>query len=526
MTQSLSQRLLLSSTDMLALFGREVSYRVSSIMPLKTRHILTRDNRLRLRYIVSGFAGVILIAGLYANGSINASEDDKFIVADTAFIEQIEPEAGISETGPILSYMMDAGSAARSLFESKSLNKHRDSNGQIRRDRNVIESVGLAENNGQSPAAEEITFKIEMGQTLASALQKAGIEEDEAQTVLNKVAENFDMRTLQAGQEMHMVMEPADTKTGYQLASLSFAPSKLKTVDVSRNDDGEIVATIDEKEVKKLQEARSVPIKGSIYASADKADLPDRITAKTIKLLSYAVDFQRDIKSGDKLEVMYDSYRTDEGDLAKTGDIIFAKLKVGGKEYALYRYELDGKADYYTADGKSIRKSSGLMRTPVAVGRMVSGFGMRRHPILGYTKMHKGVDFAAPTGTPVFASGDGVIEKASRFSSYGNYVQIRHSSKISSSYAHLSRYGKGIRPGVRVKQGQIIGYVGSTGRSTGPHLHYEILVNNVAVNPSSVKYSGDNALKGRALEGFKRKVRSLGQEYAESVKESVKVASR
>lgn len=499
--------------------------RVSGFFHLKTRYLLTRDNRLRLRYVASAVAGVALMTGLYAGGFIHPTEQD---MPSAELVADIEPDAGISEAGPILSYVMNSGSAAHSLFTGKGLDVHRDKDGQIRRDPSVKESVELTERGGdsESPAAEEIRLEIGKGDTLAGVLGNAGLDVSEAQVVVNQVAKHFNMRHLRPGQVFNVTLEPADTKTGYQLADLTFAVDPLKTIEVTRDDDGDLVSRLNEKQVTKQREARAMLINGSVYASADRANLPDRVTANAIKLFSYAVDFQRDVKSGDKLEVLYDSYKTKDGYVARTGEIVFARLKVGSREYALYRYEASGgKVDYYTADGKSIRKSTGLMRTPVAFGRMSSGFGRRVHPVLGYTKMHTGVDFAAPTGTAIFASSDGVIEKAGRFSSYGNYIRIRHSSKISTAYAHLSRYGKGIRPGIKVKQGQVIGYVGTTGRSTGPHLHYEVLVNNVQVNPSSVKFSGDNSLQGKDLNAFKRKVRALGEEYTENSRRNVKLAS-
>jgi murein DD-endopeptidase MepM/ murein hydrolase activator NlpD len=495
------------------------------MLHLKTRHVFTRDNRLRLRYVVSAFTGVALVLSLYAGGLIQPQDDDMLSIEH---VSEIEPEAGLSEAGPILSYLIDNQSAAHNFFSGRTLDDHRDETGQIRRDPRVKESVELTErrNENESPAAEEIRITIQSGDTLAGVLIKAGLDTGEAQSVVNKVAKHFEMRDLRPGQVFDVTLEPADTSTGYQLADLSFAIDPIKTIEVKRTDSDELIANLHEKEVSKQREARQVIVKGSIYASADRANIPDRVTSNAIKLFSYAVDFQRDVKAGDKLEVLYDSYQTPDGYIARTGDIIFARLNVGGRQHAIYRYEdSQGKVDYYTEDGRSIRKSTGLMRTPVAYGRMSSGYGMRKHPILGYTKMHTGIDFAAPVGTPVFASGDGVVERVGRFGAYGNYVRIRHSSKVSSAYAHLSRYAKGLRVGSKVKQGQVIAYVGNTGRSTGPHLHYEILVNNVHVNPSSVKYTGDNSLKGKELQNFKRKIRSLGAEYTEEMKNNVRLAS-
>lgn len=487
---------------------------LSTALHLKTRYLFTRHNRLRLRYSVSAAAGVALILGLYAGGGINPSAQDDM---SPEIVAQLEPASGLtSDTGNLLSYMGNPGAVASNLLSGALLNDHRDANGQIRRDPSVKESVQLTERVDESAAPEERRIKVGKGQSLAATLASADVPEDEAKQVMNAVSKQFDMRKLRQGQELNLVLEPASTTTGYQLASLNFAPDPLQTIQVSRDDDGDIVADLDKKKVKQIREARRVDIRGSFHGSADKADLPNRVTANAIKLFSYAVDFQRDVRTGDRLDVLYDSYKTDDGYVARTGDIIFARLKSRGREYSLYRYEnSSGKVDYYTAEGKSIRKSSGLMKTPVAFGRLTSGFGYRRHPVLGYTKLHTGVDFGAPIGTAVYAAADGVIEKAGRFSSYGNYIRLRHSAKMSTAYAHLSRYGKGIRPGTRVKQGQIIGYVGNTGRSTGPHLHFEVLMNGVAVNPKSVTYAADNSLQGKDLQRFKQKVRSLGQEYVE-----------
>lgn len=503
---------------------------VTRFLRLKQRHFLTRQNRLRLRYSVSALGGMAVVVALYAGGQINPISKDINENAGAIFANALEPSMGETAPEPLLSFLLKPSRTTDRILESAGLNSHRDQTGQIRRDRDVIESAELAEKeiNTNSPAAEERHIEISRGGTLAGALIKAGLGGSESQLVVSAVGKHFDLRSLQSGQELTLTVEPGDTASGYVFSALSFTPDPLRRVDVARDDNGRIVATVDKKKVVQTHEAREVNIQGSVYGSADKANLPDRITASTIKLFSYAVDFQRDIHSGDKLNVMYDSYKTDDGYVAKTGDIVFAKMTVAGREYALYRHQArDGQVDYYTADGKSIRKSSGLMRTPVAYGRMSSGFGMRVHPVLGYTKIHKGVDFAAPTGTAVYASGNGVVERAGRFSSFGNYVRLRHSSKMSTAYAHLSRFAQGIRPGVSVKQGQLIGYVGTTGRSTGPHLHYEVLVNNVQVNPGSVKLVTDNSLKGDELQRFKGKVRSMGQEYTKAITaQQMKLASR
>lgn len=487
-----------------------------SALHLKRRHVLTRDNRLRLRYLVSGTAGLALAVGLHLNNPIAPNQS---LSTFPELANSLEQEPSAETTDQILSLMIPQNSLM-GTGSMLSLNAYRDSSGQIRRDREVIRSKEmLAESDADSisPAAQEKTIEIAQGDTLSEALEKAGINSGESQSIITEISRHYNMRGLRPGQQFNVTLEPAETDSGYEFAKLSFTPDPLRTIEVTRDDSGDFHSRIDEKQIQRARESRVVEIDGSVYGSADKAELPDRITANTIRLFSYAIDFQRDIHQGDKMEVLYDSYKTDDGYLAKTGDIIFARMTLGGKPYSFYRYEtLDGQVDYYTQDGRSIRKSSGLMKTPVAFGRISSGFGMRRHPVLGYSKMHKGMDFAAPTGTKVFASADGVIERAGRFSTFGNYIRIRHSSKLATAYAHLNGYAKGIRPGVRVKQGQLIGYVGTTGRSTGPHLHYEVMVNNVQVNPASVKFAADNSLNGKELKRFKDQIRRMNQEFAQN----------
>lgn len=240
-----------------------------------------------------------------------------------------------------------------------------------------------------------------------------------------------------------------------------------------------------------------------------------------IRIYSYQVDFQRDIKEGDKFEILYETYKTEDGDFARYGDILYANLAIDGKKIPVYRYEnKDGQVDYYGEDGMTFKKT--LMRTPVDGARMSSGFGMRRHPISGYTKMHKGIDFAVAMGTPIYAAGDGTVEISGRKGAYGNYVRIRHNNEMKTAYAHMQKIAKGITPGQKVKQGQIIGYVGTTGRSTGPHLHYEVLLKNKPVNPNSVKLPTDRSWQNE-MKRFKAHVSSVKQQYA-SLTEGLKYA--
>ena len=244
-------------------------------------------------------------------------------------------------------------------------------------------------------------------------------------------------------------------------------------------------------------------IKNSLYNDAIASNVPIEIILSYIKLFSYDLDFQRDIRAGDKFKIFYEAYYGADGDLVKYGDLIFSAYysKKSAQNIENYRY-INSKGDkiYLDKSGKSIKKS--LLRTPVNGARISSGFGYRKHPILGYTKLHKGIDFAAPYGTPVYAAGSGTIKYAGWFSSYGKYVKIAHNSSYKTAYAHLSRIPSSIKKGRRVKQGDVIGYVGSTGRSTGPHLHYEVHKGSKAINPKKVKIQPQKKIKGNELALF------------------------
>ncbi len=507
--------------------------RVANMCSVRTRHVLTRDNRLRLRYVASGFSGLALVVAMYAGGLIDpnrpgANDPSGELVA------ALEPAAGL-EAGHLLA--MTGADQAAEAAKDVLVTSYRDFAGQIRRNPQTIQTAALinqdleheedlASGRAKLNEPRQMRLQVGKGDTLAGVLQDAGVSYDEATDVVKAVSKHVNPRQIRAGQALDLSLEPDHQGATLQFAKASFVIDPLRTLYIEKNGTGDIRSHLDEKEVKEVREAKRVVIDGSLYGSADRAGLPDNVTANAIRLFSYAVDFQRDVHEGDTLDVLYDTYETDDGYVAKTGDILYARMMLNGKEYTLYRYEGGGTADYYTPEGRSIRKSMGLMKTPIAFGRMTSGFGMRKHPLLGYTKMHKGTDFGAPTGTPVYAAADGTIERASRFSGYGNYVKIKHSAKLATAYAHLSRYATGIRPGTKVKQGQVIGYVGTTGRSTGPHLHYEVLVNGVQVNPRSVKVASDNSLKGNELKRFRDHIRRMGQEYAEGMGAQVKLASK
>ena len=243
-------------------------------------------------------------------------------------------------------------------------------------------------------------------------------------------------------------------------------------------------------------------IDNSLFLDGERAGVPAQIIVEMIRMYSYSVDFQREIRTGDSFELVYERFVDENGDVAKTGQVLAASLTLSGKPLTYYHFHPKGepRADYFNAKGQSVRKT--LMRTPIDGARLSSGFGKRKHPILGYTRMHKGTDFAAPHGTPIKAAGDGVINYIGTKGSYGRYIRIRHNGEYSTAYAHMRGYRRGLKKNSRVTQGQIIGYVGTSGRSTGPHLHYEVLKNGQQVNPLSIKLPTGIKLAGANLKSF------------------------
>ncbi len=371
----------------------------------------------------------------------------------------------------------------------------------------------LAVSTGEFTAAERArpadrvsrTVEVDRGDTLIGVLTRADVPTGTAHVAVQALSEVYDPRRLRPGQDVTVIFE---TSARRPFVGMTLTPDAVRTVGVERKTAGGFAAHESEKTVTRAELDRAGSIETSLYEAAVDAGVAVPVLIDLIRAYSYDVDFQRDIQPGDSFAVVYEEGRTADGDLAGYGDILAARLVLSGVEMPIVRFEgADGSVDYYDPDGMSVRKA--LLRTPVDGARISSGFGMRRHPILGYSKMHKGVDFAAPTGTPIYAAGDGVVERASRFSSYGHYVRIRHTSEIKTVYAHLSRYGAGIRSGTRVQQGDVIGYVGSTGRSTGPHLHYEVLVNGDAVNPQSIDLPSGRQLEGDELQAFRRQAEEM-----------------
>ena len=349
------------------------------------------------------------------------------------------------------------------------------------------------------PVEKSQVVKLPSGSNIAKVLTNVGFSDDLAQDATNKISEKFKLAKLKAGMPINIdLVEENGKKT---LKNLKFKPSLTEVVELKYNDKNELESSYTDIPLKKVLIKSSGTIEGSLYQSAGKAGVPQTVIAQSITALSYDVDFQRDIQPGNKFTILFEGYADADGNFIKGTRPTYIKLKLKRKDVEIYSHETSGSYAYYYADGTAIKKA--LLRTPVDVVRITSGFGVRKHPILGFTKMHKGVDFGAAQGTPIYAAGDGIIEKLGYFGSYGNYVRIKHSEKYSTAYGHISRFNKGMRQGVKVRQGQVIAYVGATGRATGSHLHFEVLQNDVQINPVAAKLPLTNKLGGKDLAKFK-----------------------
>lgn len=356
-------------------------------------------------------------------------------------------------------------------------------------------------------------MRLNPGGALVDAVMAAGVDRVTAHKAAYALRGVFDARKLAARQEITVHFRHASASPAARVlqtlrdddgrfTGFSFRPAPERTVRVTRAENGEFTAAIEDAPLQETPRLVSGVIRSSLYEAAVEAGLPLDILTEFIRIYSFDVDFQRELRSGDRFEVFFTEMRLPDGRAARSGDVLAASLDVKKDPLAYYRFTMpDGRTDYFDENGKGARKF--LMKTPVDGARLSSTFGKRRHPVLGYVKNHWGVDFAAPPGTPIMAAGDGVIERASRWSTYGNYIRIRHANGWKTAYAHLNGYARGIRSGVRVRQGQIIGYVGATGRVTGPHLHYEVFKDGSRVNPMRIRVPTGVTLAGADLENFR-----------------------
>ncbi len=370
--------------------------------------------------------------------------------------------------------------------------------------------------SAESTPPRERIEKVRRGDTLMTLLARAGVVGAEAQDAIKALKTVFNPRALKIGQEIKLIFAPSQDDDGQDLHSLSLQASVEKDVSIQRTEGGDFQSAQTGRVLTQSLGRSGSLIERSLFKAGTDAGVPVEIMFELIRAFSYDVDFQRDIQPGDSFEVLFEQTHDASGRLVRTGRMIYGALSLSGNLLELYRYEPrdTNQSDYFNPKGESVKKA--LLRTPIDGAKLTSGFGMRNHPILGYSRMHRGLDFGAPSGTPIQAAGDGVVELAGANGGYGNYVRIRHGANYTTAYAHMSRFGNGIKKGTVVRQGQIIGYVGATGLATGPHLHYEVLVHDHQINPMSVKVPAGRQLAGAELKRFngamgeiERKLRSL-----------------
>ena len=366
---------------------------------------------------------------------------------------------------------------------------------------NIINNIYLQKTLNEiiknlEPKYKIYNHKIKSGETFDKILKNYSIDKEEILAIKENLSKKININKLNTNQKIKIILDQTNNK----IKEFIFQISNTEKILLSKKDQNEkfdqeiIILKLDKKIVYKEN-----IILQSLYKSAIDQKIPANTIVEFARIYGFQVDFQRDVRKQDRFQIMYEVFIDDNKKIIEAGKILFANLKLNGQDNSLYYFNKEGSEGHYDKNGKSVQKA--LMKTPINGARLSSPFGMRKHPIDGFNKMHKGTDFAAPTGTPIMASGSGVIKKAGWCGGGGNCVVIKHNSTYQTIYAHMSKFANGIRSGVRVKQGQIIGFVGSTGKSTGPHLHYEVLINGKRVNSQTLKLPS-----GKVLRGDKRKL--------------------
>ena len=350
------------------------------------------------------------------------------------------------------------------------------------------------------PKYRKIKHKIKSGETFDKILENYSVEKKEIIKIKKSLQNIINLNKLNTKHSIQFTLDKTDNK----IKEFSFQISNTQKINLTRNNSNDLFneEILSIKLNKEIIYRENVIIQ-SLYKSATNEKIPANIIIEFARIYGFQVDFQRDIRKQDKFQIMYELFLNDKNEIIETGEILFANLKLSGQNNSLYFFDKEGSEGHYDKNGKSVKKA--LMKTPINGARLSSPFGMRKHPIDGFNKMHRGTDFAAPLGTPIMASGDGIIKKAGWCGGGGNCVKIKHNSTYQTVYAHMSKFARGIKPGVRVKQGQTIGYVGSTGKSTGPHLHYEVIVNGKKVNSQKLKLPSGKILKGKERKLFETK---------------------
>lgn len=366
---------------------------------------------------------------------------------------------------------------------------------------------GVERITGIAPQSDSAPLQLRSGEGMAQMLRRGGLTPEEAQEAISRISSHLSMRSLPVGFEVTVM--PASDSHGAALRLMLEDDLDLTLVETT---DGSWLREVSLRPVERYLTYVSGSISSSLYRAGIKAGMTDDVFNTFVQVLGFSVDFQREVRKGDEFEVLFESSKDIISGKTVTGSRLhYISMTLSGDKIEFFHHDhQDGGSGWYDEGGNSAART--LMRTPVNGARLSSGYGQRKHPVLGYSKMHRGIDFAASIGTPIMAAGSGVIEYAGRNGSYGNYVRIRHNSTYKTAYAHLSKVKTGISPGTRVSQGEIIGYVGNTGRSTGPHLHYEILVNNRQVNPLTVRLPAGKSMPEEERLYFDRTVNSISDE--------------
>jgi murein DD-endopeptidase MepM/ murein hydrolase activator NlpD len=502
--------------------------------PLATEPV---HHRWLLTTCVAGIAGSLVIGsavlGVFKE---NATPRDAFAAVEKASISGNYSEVARSRASVIgrkelsTAYQPQADDAGELIVPERDLNNANlypeitaddlpygeDKPGMMELEIDALDQLDQEENittitKQVPPEPTDETFKLAKGETLIDALTDRGVSSAAAKALTDAVNPIFPATMIKEGTEFELTLDRQIDFYGREVifpVELSFRPGPNETLTVEADEDGRFQAAIaGAKAGAKSQYAEfnhfrtRAKVGSSLYGAAKDNRVPDYIIAEFTRIFAYDVDFQRQVKANDTFDIFYGNPLT--GSSSKRKVLHYAQLTIDGRTKTYYRFtSADGQTDYFDEDGRSAQKS--LLKTPVSGARLTSGFGMRRHPLLGYSKMHAGIDFGVPHGTPIRAAGSGVVQVAGRHGAYGIAVEIKHNNKYETLYAHMSKLAAGVRRGAKVNQGQIIGYVGSTGRSTGPHLHYEVHVDGRPVNPSRIKAAGGKQLAGKDLTKFKQ----------------------
>ena len=370
---------------------------------------------------------------------------------------------------------------------------------------NLIQNIYLKKSlnhivDNLEPKYEKINHKVKLGETFDKILENYLIDKLEIEKIKKSLQKKININKLNTKQIIQFNLDKSNNK----IEEFIFQISNTQKISLKRNIENDTFSEeiLSIKLNKKIVFKENVILQ-SLYKAASDEKIPANIIIEFAGIYGFQVDFQRDIRKKDSYQILYEIFLNEKNEFVETGEILFANLKLSGQNNSLYYFDKNGSEGHYDKNGKSVKKA--LMKTPINGARLSSPFGMRKHPIDGFNKMHRGTDFAAPMGTPIMASGDGIVKKAGWCGGGGNCVKIKHNSTYQTVYAHMSKFARGIKAGVRVKQGQTIGYVGSTGKSTGPHLHYEVIVNGKKVNSQKLKLPSGKILKGEERKLFETK---------------------